>query len=61
MAVDLIPVELDIDDALNTIETLQKRIDDLFKQHGNSEDPRMVKTLQSARKVGNELSDIKNA
>ena len=58
MAVELIPVELDISEALNDIETLKERIEGAFEVHGASDDPRIEKILQQMRNAYSTLNEL---
>ena len=58
MAVQLEPVELDVESAIQSIDDLKQHIEEAFEAHGDSEDPRVIKTLQGLKQIYAELNNI---
>ena len=59
MSVELIPVELDIDNALDEVSRLRREIESVFRTHGSTDDPRMENLLRQMRTVHQELGNIR--
>ena len=60
MAIQLEPIELDISDALNDIDTLKEHIEDVFSKHGASDDPRIERLLMQLRDAYDTLNDLQD-